>query len=253
AAQVQVALVCVCLLFSGVLFVRAQSWQSWSVITLTNVERHPLSPRANYEAGVWYFSDLLKGGAKPAEESKQLAEQHFRKSLELDQQSIGGITGIYQLYDLLQLPLHDAGLRSLLLERLHNAALGDGELRKFVEFLTCNRKYYCSVPAGQLAEMISAIEHNSFARKPAKSRVLNEYAVYLYEHQKLEKSLYYLNQAIELYPEEDEYWLSAIQVAAITKDKALRERLIDEYISSSDESEVRSRRLSRLQRTGSPD
>ncbi|UDL03856.1 hypothetical protein [Marinobacter sp. CA1] len=200
-AVVVVALVAIAYL-GTVTYQRAYEWRSMQSLLLTEVERHPLSPRANLDAGA-YFADRMNstGQAVPSNDDYKAAEYFLNRASIVPQ---GGVAGWSHLIILRQ----DVGLypEPLLLSSLkQKLSSGKGrpyDWRAFVDILICQTKGNCELKSDDLSELVASALGNPDLSRTHKSAIAGAASGVALKFNSLEMALFYAYTAYQYRPDD---------------------------------------------------
>ena len=180
-------------------YVRARDWSNTIQMTLTEVENHPDSPRANYEMGKIY-GQAIERGTDRLDEYYALARAHFVHATNLRENFTTGLFG------LLLLSL-DAGREidqqwlETLADRLEHTAFEPENLMWLRSLSHCARSGRCDPDAIQLDRLFKAAFNNPSLQGRARSFLYSTYSQYkLYGKDDLAEALYYSRLTIKTDP-----------------------------------------------------
>lgn len=202
------------ILLAGLLFsttaYRAYQWATWPRLVWTHVVNQPQSPRANYEAGLWYFNAILNNEDSNNDKNIAEAQKYFDRVTLYDGNEITGLIGNIRLKDLQGevLSLNDDEVRQLL-NRLENSAIGESKGTHLINWFSCHQKGECRIDSEVARNILWVALQNPRAANRVKGRLAHLQGIILY-HQKNALAIDYFTAAISFDGGEGEYWVSLI-------------------------------------------
>ncbi|WP_455199403.1 tetratricopeptide repeat protein, partial [Kaarinaea lacus] len=211
-------LICIAITWSRVL-----DWRSNTTLHIAEVEHHPLSPRANYEAGRVYGM-LLEKGIGNRQENIDRAFEYFTRSAELREDVTSALFGMI-------VASHDAGIKldekwfKMLEYRLEHQPYEQANIAWISSLTECIRKRKCTTKSTQLESLLKASERNRKINRRTRALLFaatSDY--YLIAERSLLKALEYSQKAVKEKPSYVEAWLqlARIQILSNQNSKAIK-------------------------------
>jgi hypothetical protein len=210
-------LVCIILLVIATsTSLRANIWRNQVDQTLSSVNKHPRSPRANHEAGRILLKLAAQQGVNK-EASYAMALSHLNRAYQLNPDDPTELLSlIHATYLARQKPSHEQLAK--LLELLTGQPLPANLYSEVNAITECIIASICLLTDDQISEIYNRILYNPHTRSSNKASILNIAAYYYAEQKEFNTSLRYLYLAADIY---DNFNQRALLCGTLTKSKLL--------------------------------
>lgn len=173
--QAIAAIVIVLLTFST--FTRASYWGHPIDLSLTELENHPESPRAHFEAArIYHILSKSKDNSKQ-QEYIGLAIKHFRKSAELDDADFNGLFGVLTLQSSVFGKIEEKDFQRLV-EKLEKQKISAHTATNLGQLIHCTVKRTCNIPAAKMDKILHTVLNNPRLTGKIKGHVLHHISYY---------------------------------------------------------------------------
>lgn len=212
----KVAGIILTLLVIGVLFfitaTRVHQWSNLPRLTWANLQSHPLSVRANYEAGVWYYDAYLStDDVDKRKEYAEYAQKYFQLASQYDQYEISGLVGLLWLESKTDTGITVASdTYKELIMRIHTHPIGEAKGAQLISWYQCYMGGECKIEMELMRTILSTLTDNERVAPRVKGRVSHLFGLAML-YQKNRESPVYIEKAISFDPHEGEYWVALIQ------------------------------------------
>lgn len=188
---------------------RAYQWASLPRLIWAQVQSHPYSPRANYEAGVWYYDAYLnETGPEKKLEYAEYAQKYFSLSSNYDVNDTSGLVGLLWLQGVLGV---QGEYYPELLSRVRRVALGEAKGAQLIAWYQCILRGECQIEVARMNEITQAVLDNPRGAPRVKGRLAHLFGLHLAKL-KNTGSPSFIELAISYEPGEGEYWIALIHV-----------------------------------------
>ncbi|KAA1176389.1 hypothetical protein FWJ25_04480 [Marinobacter salinexigens] len=212
----RLALLVVCgsfvLVYAAATHSRAIDWHSAESLVLSEVERRPLSPRANLDSAA-FFADKMNSEGKASESSEEfkLAKLFYKQASLAPQGGVAGYSHLVILYQ--DVGLYPAsGLLLDLAEKLSEGRQRPYDWRAFVDILICQSEGRCKLTSKDISLLISAAMDNQKLAKVHRAAIAGAASTVALSFSDLEVAIYYSVVAYQHYPEDPQ---AAVNLAVL--------------------------------------
>ena len=210
------SMVTMILLFAMNTHLRVMDWSTNVRFYLTEVQFHPNSPRANYEAGKVY-GQLIEMGEGDLESHYKQAVYFFTRSTQLRNNSISGLFGNYLAAIDTDHKVDQAWIDEIKF-RLANRPIQAVSTIWLSNMINCIKENKCSADTLQLKDMINAALENQNASNTRKARLYSISADYSYIIDKdLKQAISMAKNAIDYNPGEAKHRLMLINYLVLSE------------------------------------
>lgn len=218
ASLILFLLVCIAISWSRVL-----DWSNTTSLHIAEVAHHPLSPRANYEAGRVYGM-LLEKGVGNRQENIDKAFEYFTRSTELREDVTSSLFGMI-------VASHDAGIAledkwfKMLEYRLEHQPYEQSNIAWIGSLTKCIKMKKCTTESTRLESMLQASERSKKTNRRTRALIFTATSdYYIIAERSLPKALEYSQKAVKEKPSQVELWLqlARLQILSHQKNKALK-------------------------------
>lgn len=186
---------------------RSSDWSSTFRLTLSQLAKKPLSPRANYEAGVMH--------AYLAEHDTNNPDQHysqaillFSRTANLDPTSTSPLFSLIILQSRLKQP-HSTAVIDDLIKRLKQTILSRRVITQFNSLIRCQAEGLCDLESKTLLTLIESAQQNKQNNSKMRAHIHFVYTNYYFNIEKDTKmSLRHATEAVQLWPNYVPYLLN---------------------------------------------
>lgn len=214
-------LVCIAITWSRVI-----DWSNTTNLHITEVTHHPLSPRANYEAGKVYGM-LLEKGIGNRQQNINKAFEYFERSTELREDVTSSLFGMI-------IASHDAGIKlddkwyKMLEYRLEHQPFEQTNIAWIGSITQCIRINKCTAKSTQLESLLKASERNRKINRRTRALLFaatSDY--YLVIERSLPKALEYSKKAIKEKHSQVELWLQLARLQILSNQNSEAVKTLD--------------------------
>ena len=173
-----VGLGCAALLLglAGITAVRAASWGSPLRLALDDVAHHPMSPRAQYQAG---REIIIAGAAKGKQEkAEQEAVPYLERSVALDQQQVSAAVAL-MLIRASAGAVQESAVSDLAGRLRHTRA--NVQANPFLDMLVAATQRKLSLTPKDMSVLVEAALANPLFRPQVRAMILNNYGAYQFD------------------------------------------------------------------------
>ncbi len=207
-------------LFGYTTWVRSTQWSDNVNLSVYEALHHPDSPRALFSAGRIHARLALNG----RKESRDKAFDYLQRASRIDRMSIMPDVTRIKLAILLGVPVQPAWYDTVL-HKLAAHPLTPSDISSLQDMADCAGTG-CEIPDDRMQQIFSA------ALKRKNTRLMSVYAFYsINRNGDFHKGLELFNQAVELDPEEPQYWKNLVNLLIVMARPGEAERRLHEFES----------------------
>lgn len=191
--------------------VRASYWGDSAELSLMEVQNHPESGRARYEAGRFYTELMTKAAPEDREHHYYKARQYFESAAAIVEYPNDALFALLHLSYLAHREPDPQWLDALMQE-LQSEPFGPSQANALFRFIECQILGACKLPEEKAFALIQAALDNPTLSRVRAAAVLATAGMYALATQKVDAALRYIHVATTLRPRAFAYRLSVVDL-----------------------------------------
>lgn len=192
--------------------IRAQDWSSPQILTITELQHHPDSQGARYEAARMY---ITVGQAQGHPDTKayylEKAQQQFEAINQFSPQHTAGLFGLIYLNILQEKPI-PADWLTTLNARIAQHNISQHLLSQILELQRCYQQPHCPLALEERQQLLITALNKPQLIAETRASLSYALALSLLQQNQIEAASAYLLQAVLLQPQQAQYRLSYIEI-----------------------------------------